>query len=263
MRKLGIYSWFGYQMTMDERLRLISQTGFQCTSLWWGDEFEATDGEKRANARMARRLGLEISYVHLPYGDANSLWTEQGDVFERQILDGLNDCAALEIPTAVLHVTRRHNLPPVCEIGLHRLQRIVEHAERLGVELALENLQSPEYMDYLLERIPSPKLGFCFDSGHWNFFTPERDYLTQYGGRLMTVHLHDNYGDADAHMLPYDGKIHWDQVGASLGATSYRGPVLLEVRCREDDPLTPPEFLEKAYRAASRLAETTQGSSDE
>ena len=98
MRKLGIYSWFGYQMTMDERLRLISQTGFQCTSLWWGDEFEATDGEKRANARMARRLGLEISYVHLPYGDANSLWTEHGDVFERQILDGLNDCAALEIP---------------------------------------------------------------------------------------------------------------------------------------------------------------------
>ena len=46
---------------------------------------------------------------------------------------------------------------------------LVKEAERYGVTLALENVfeQGPDTIKKLLDKINSPRFGFCFDTGHW------------------------------------------------------------------------------------------------
>jgi sugar phosphate isomerase/epimerase len=71
--------------------------------------------------------------------------------------------------------------------------------------IALENLRKPEYLDFLFDNIKSDKLKFCYDSGHNNCFTPEIDCLGKYGDKLIALHLHDNDGTCDQHLLPFNG----------------------------------------------------------
>ena len=66
-----------------------------------------------------------------------------------------------------------------------------------------------EHLDYIFQHIDSPRLGFCYDSGHENCKHPNADCLSRYGQRLFAVHLDDNFGDSDLHLLPYDGTINW------------------------------------------------------
>ena len=44
---------------------------------------------------------------------------------------------------------------------------------------------------------------------------------------IATTHVHDNGGDRDEHLLPYEGKIDWD---ATLAALPAETPVVLELK---------------------------------
>ena len=37
MRELGIFAWFGYELPLQESLRLIRASGFGRVMLWWGE----------------------------------------------------------------------------------------------------------------------------------------------------------------------------------------------------------------------------------
>lgn len=83
-------------------------------------------------------------------------------------------------------------LPCDFSIGIERMKRIVDIAEQLNVNVAIENMSRPEYLERIFRDIQSERLGFCFDSGHCNVFTPNVDFLALYGDKLMALHLHDN-----------------------------------------------------------------------
>ena len=72
--------------------------------------------------------------------------------------------------------------------------RALEEAQAQGVNIALENTRFLRYNQYLYQRLNSPRLKFCFDSGHANCYTPQEDPLALFGDKLCTMHLHDNYG---------------------------------------------------------------------
>lgn len=56
------------------------------------------------------------------------------------------------------------------------------------------------------------RLGFCYDSGHEQYKHPNADCLVRYGDKLFAVHLDDNFGEDDTHLLPFDGNINWASV---------------------------------------------------
>ena len=88
--------------------------------------------------------------------------------------------------------------------------------------LALENSVYAQYVHFLLRNIKSSCLGFCYDSGHENAFTPNEDYLSEYGDILVALHLHDNDGKNDLHMLPLqpNGTIDWNDKVSKLRKTA-------------------------------------------
>lgn len=259
MVQLGIFAWFSYPLPIEERLQMIKQAGFGAVSLWWGGTDEA---EKHRQPELTRRLGLEIDNVHAPYGNTNALWEDglEGEAYLQTLCSCLSDCSRHGIPTAVVHITRLSTRPAFTQTGMDRIKRLVEHAERVQVNLAIENLNSIPHLDRIYAKIPSGRLGFCYDSGHENFNHPDADCLSRYGDRLFAVHLHDNCGDADAHLLPYDGNIDWDSIKGKLKKARTIPYLTLEVDFKREHPqswryqsLSAEAFLALAYARLQRL----------
>lgn len=256
MAKLGIFSWFSFQMPIADRLRKIRQAGFDATSLWW----EGVEKDKAPD--FARKQGLEVAYAHAPFDNADSLWMDDlaGEEYLNSLLSCVGGCKTHEIPTAVIHITGFSDPPPVSETGLNRVKRLVDLAEREEVNLAFENLNYLQHLDTIFEGIDSKRLGFCYDSGHENYRHPNADCLARYGQRLFAVHLDDNNGDKDSHLLPYDGTIDWQKVMRGIEASRKVDCLTLEVDFDENHEkgvgykrLSADEFLALAYTRANRL----------
>nr|WP_092071730.1 sugar phosphate isomerase/epimerase family protein [Dendrosporobacter quercicolus]NSL49482.1 sugar phosphate isomerase/epimerase [Dendrosporobacter quercicolus DSM 1736]SDM29838.1 Sugar phosphate isomerase/epimerase [Dendrosporobacter quercicolus] len=266
MAKVSIFSWFGFPIPMDKRFKMIKAAGFDGVLLWWSDEHAAVDGDKAVQPALARENGLCVENIHAPFEGINCLWTDgrQGDEFEQVLANCINESAVHEIPTVVMHLSAGEHLQKTNQTGLDRIKRLVELAERKNVNIALENLRRLEYLHFILDNIQSDRLGFCYDSGHEYCYNREADLLTQYGARLMAVHIHDNDGVHDLHKVPGEGSVDWKAVVAKLKKSVYRGAVALEVTnkfSKYGDTETPEWFLRRAFQSAKKLYEFLYGDS--
>ncbi len=206
---LSIVDWFGYNCAPRDRMRAIKEAGFSGVMLLWADYF---DKDYKLFPEYAQNAGLIIDNAHAPYLNANHLWedTIDGQEAYKEIIMCVEDCATHNVPTLVMHPenkkgTETVSLPCDFSIGIERMKRIVDIAEQLNVNVAIENMSRPEYLERIFQDIQSERLGFCFDSGHCNVFTPNVDFLALYGDKLMALHLHDNDGSEDWHALPFTG----------------------------------------------------------
>lgn len=140
------------------------------------------------------------------------------------------------------------------------LDELMPYCVNRGVRICLENLfdvPEPEIRgqwDRLFLRYPASFLGICLDSGHgfitWRERLPE--IVRQYASRIFAVHLHDNTGTADSHLLPGEGEIPWPELMAALRETPYTLPLTLEV-VRSGEPTD--VFLQRALEACGRLSD--------
>ncbi|MCL2199704.1 MAG: sugar phosphate isomerase/epimerase [Defluviitaleaceae bacterium] len=230
--------------------QIIRQAGFGSVLLFWDDKFHQ---DYRKHPDLARKADLDIYHIHAPYSTINNLWLDnlEGRTLLENHLQYISDCAEFEITTMVMHLSSGDNPPPYNTLGLDRLKKIIEKAEKHNVRVALENLRKVDYLEYVLTNITSPQCGFCFDSGHQHHRSPDVELLQKHGSRLMALHLHDNDQTADQHLLPFDGTIDWDTTIKKIAATGYKGAVSLEVTGYKD--LSPEAFLQKAYDVAEQL----------
>lgn len=255
---LSIVDWFGYNLSPHDRMRYIKEAGFSGILLLWADYF---DEDYKLFPEYARNAGLYVENVHAPYMNANAFWedTISGQEAYQEIVTCVEDCAVHNIPTLVMHPENKNGtetVEPPCNfsIGIERMKRIIDTAERLSVNIAVENMSRPEYLGRIFNNIQSERLGFCFDSGHCNVFTPDIDLLSLYGDKLMALHLHDNNGAEDWHSLPFSGNVNWTDIAIKLKRVSYNGAITLEVgnkRFKHID--NPNEFLSLAVESAERM----------
>ena len=154
---LGQNFRFGfYDVPPRERLRAIRAAGFDAVMFWWGNEFDATDGDKHERMRAALGLGLKVNTLHFPSTHADYLWREElCEGYADLIIEALEDCARYGAGNLVLHTTRALITPPYNDAGLNALGRAVAAAERLGVNIAAENTRFPAYNGYIYKNIPS------------------------------------------------------------------------------------------------------------
>ena len=247
------FAWFGYELPKRTSFDLIKQAGFDGVTLWWHNDFG--DDDFRINPELARDIGLYVENIHTPFEQINNLWLDNldGDSLLDYFLRLVDDCAKYEIPTMVLHPSSGREPTPFNEIGLNRIKRIVEKAEKHNVNVAFENLRRLGYLEYVLSNVDSIRIGFCYDSGHHHCWTPDEKLLSQYGSRLMALHLHDNEGTGDKHLLPFDGTIDWAETMNNISQTGYTGAVAIEAQNIGYESFSPEEFLQIALERAKRL----------
>lgn len=254
---LGIFSWFGYVLPFQERIRLIKEAGFQATSLWWEDEGLPWPMKKEDMPRLVREMGLLVENIHVPFNESGLLWSaqesERAGIIERH-LGWLKACADYRIPVMVMHLTEEGNHPAPNHYGLASMSRLVKAAETLRVTIAIENTQRNDNVPFILDRIDSRYLGFCFDSSHYHL-TDKQDFhlLHNYGERMVTTHLSDNDGEKDRHWLPGEGGIDWFKVGESF-PPAYQGCLTLEAYpTLQEREGTAQNFLAKAYSRVAKV----------
>lgn len=160
------------------------------------------------------------------------------------LLNAIEICHAVGARVVVVHVPILQGLslgerPDVrtllaqdmAVLGMAR-QRAVE----LDVELALENGRSLAHWVYILsliERLGADHLGVCVDTGHANLGDlGAARAIRMAGPRLLTLHLHDNWGQVDDHLPPGCGSIDWPDVLAALREVGFARPLQLELTDR-------------------------------
>ena len=253
---ITIYDWFGYELPIKERYRIIKEAGFDGVLLWWSDGFGRDrfgQNDYRNGPKYAREAGLFIENIHTPVQNQNNLWLDNldGEALTDCYLQCVSDCAQFQIPTMVVHLPDEDH--PYNDLGLDRIKVITEKAELLGVNVALENLRNLTSLTYVLDKVDSPRIGFCYDCGHHYRYYPGVDLLSMYGSRLMALHLHDNNGIYAQHGLPFDGTIDWTTTMKKIAETDYSGATAIEAMNWDYMNLTAEVFLQKGYERAKRL----------
>jgi len=116
--------------------------------------------------------------------------------------------------------------------------RILEYAAKFGVRLAMENMKNSVWvLDRILDEIgddpEETNLGICIDIGHANQSNdagrhPVTNYLERYAGQLIHLHLNDNHGESDEHLLPGEGNVDWPRALEVLESIGFSGTGVLE-----------------------------------
>ena len=96
----------------------------------------------------------------------------------------------------------------------------------------------------------------CFDSGHFHaHFKDDLDF-SKFKNKIFAVHLHDNMGELDEHLLPFDGTLNWNMVIDNLKKCNYTGPITMELCYRNKyEEMSLEDFYKKGYEIGKRLGE--------
>ncbi|MBI1750111.1 MAG: sugar phosphate isomerase/epimerase [Acidobacteria bacterium] len=123
------------------------------------------------------------------------------------------------------------------DAAFNSLEHLAVFAKHRGVTIALENtpgeLATPANLRHFIADTRLHDLRVCFDTGHAHMEEGvERSYETV-RDLVVTTHVHDNRGDKDEHLLPYEGTIDWDATLKAFGhapAAENKLPMVLELK---------------------------------
>jgi sugar phosphate isomerase/epimerase len=139
------------------------------------------------------------------------------------------------------------------EAAVRSVEEIVALASPLGVRVALEvipnAMATADALVELLDDLDMPEVGVCLDFGHAHMQGDVVDAIESLSGVLAATHVHDNHGERDEHLAPFDGTIDWAGALTALEKIGYEGTLMLELASA--DPTAP--ALERARQAAARL----------
>ncbi|MHA2405269.1 MAG: sugar phosphate isomerase/epimerase family protein, partial [Candidatus Hermodarchaeia archaeon] len=117
------------------------------------------------------------------------------------------------------------------------LEKITKYAHKNSVDILLENMvihsnymrmgSAVQELLKLVTRFQERRVGICIDTGHslLNKQDPSEDILLA-GSYLRALHINDNDGMVDSHLVPGLGVIDWSAVYNALKEVKYSGVFL-------------------------------------
>src|SRR5216684_2632181 len=281
-RILSTYLFVSKKLT-PEFLALVHGAGFQAIELFASrGHFDYTNTQDvRGMAHILADNRLQLASLHAPTsrdfgpnreGGTPLSITEVERVRRVEAMDELKRAidVAEDLPFSrmVLHMggTRETADPRKRDAAFSSLEHLVLHARHVGVTIGVENTMSemgePAYLRSFVDETRLTGLRFNFDIGHANLadgleterieksFSPLRELV-------VSAHIHDNRGEKDEHMPPYDGTIDW-KAGIKQLKTAPEAhlPLVLELK-EKTGPEAPgaAEQLSAARKALDRFAE--------
>lgn len=223
LRRLGCsvvqaYRHEGIPITTRDMVEHIRASGMPCDSLhgvYGGrldpsspneDDREYTVQTLKGEATLVRELGGSTVVVHCSplWHEAACVSAEEYAARDRQLRKSIAELGRYGAARAVWYAFE--NLPGYHPIGSD-VGRLAE----------------------MLREVGAPHTGMCFDTGHANMTGDAARAIEAAREQILYVHLCDNDGLADQHLMPGRGTLKMDEVAAGLWAVGYSGTVMLEV----------------------------------
>src|SRR5260370_2628021 len=159
----------------------------------------------------------------------------------KRVIDVADD---LPYSRLILHLggPRETADPRKRDAAFSTLEHLILHAHHAGVAICIENTTSemgdPSYLRTFVDESRLSGLRFNFDIGYAHLsdlpecerldksFSPLRDMVS-------TLHLHDNHGEKDEHLPPYDVTINWPTAIRTLQTRPQTNlPLVLELKVK-------------------------------
>lgn len=175
---------------------------------------------------------------------------------DRHILDGMNvrtikAASMLGIKWIVFHVLDfpgdydKAHINKLKEENRREFGRLLEVAEKCKVGIALENMHPIPWkgveskpdryctrtgdLAELVDSLESEYVGICWDVGHGNLVAEDQISSMKYlGKRIKALHIHDNNGLSDQHLMPFYGNVNWEDIIKTLYEIRYEGDFTFE-----------------------------------
>ncbi|MBE6550888.1 MAG: sugar phosphate isomerase/epimerase [Ruminococcaceae bacterium] len=170
----------------------------------------------------SKKYDVEINQMHAPFPPYFKGLDEVNDY----IFMALDKCFAvaefLDCSAVVVHPIAGETSEEEWEITANFYRNLVPVIKKYkGVKICLENIfnrrpgrmiegrlsnsyDACRMLDMLNEEAGGEYFGFCLDIGHTNLTGRNvKEYIKQLGSRLTILHIHDNNGSEDLHMIPY------------------------------------------------------------
>jgi len=266
-----------------ELLGQIAEAGFSGVEIFCSRaHFDYTSKtEAREIGSALADLRLTLTSLHAPTSRDLSATRESGQplsiceverVRRIEAMDELKraiDVAEdLPFPRMIFHMggTRETADERKRDAAFSSLEHLILHAKHVGVTICVENTTSemgdPEYLRTFYDETRLTGLRFNFDIGHAYLadgaederiekaFAPLRDLV-------VGAHIHDNHGEKDEHLPPYDGTIDWENAIKVLKTAPANDlPLLLELKEKTGpEALSAHEQLAAASKAWDKFEE--------
>ena len=255
-RLLSTYLFISKKLT-PEILAQIAESGFQGIEIFCTrSHFEySIRQEVRAMASALDAHRLLLVSLHAPTSRDLSAMRESGtplsicEVERVRRIEAMDELkrvidVADDLPYArlILHMggSRETADPRKRDAAFSSLEHLVLHAHHAGVTICVENtlseMGSPDYLRAFVDETRLIGLRFNFDIGHAHLLELSEEERLEKSFAPMkelvsSVHLHDNHGEKDEHLPPYDGSIHWPSAITLLKSASQDGlPLVLELK---------------------------------
>lgn len=187
----------------------------------------------------AQKAGLAVGQCHAPWFDKGWYGILEEEMAQREeaILQCVRGAAKLGIPYTVVHpiiYAWQKDDPDrekTMQVNLRHLRRLAETAEKIDVNLALENmpgnrgfLTTPIEMQEMLQAVSGSRMFVCLDTGH-AFSVGEKagGFFAVLKDKIKVLHVHDTFFGKDAHLLPYTGVGDWADFAAAVKTYGYNG----------------------------------------
>lgn len=249
-RILSTYRYVSQPLT-PALLTEIARAGISAIEIFCGS-FHFNYGAAQSVRELAgtlNELGLELHSLHAPTerdsaqgrGSGLPVSISEPERIRRQdavdeVKRALDVAEIIPFRYLVQHLgsSRQAADPRNLDAAFGSLEHLAAFAKQRGVTIALENTPSeigaPASLLQFVKETHLRDLRFCFDIGHAHLAGGVDADFSLMRDRVVTTHVHDNHGEKDEHLLPFEGGIDWDAaLGAFAGAPEPL-PLVLELK---------------------------------
>ncbi len=249
-------------------LRFLKETGFDAADFSMKQLNLTADGWQGQIKQMlaaGEEIGVRFELCHLPFGSVQGVAKE---AFGEKMHNAIDAAVALGVKHAVMHPNtttlplREYDRKTHFESVIAHLAPFVEHANRVGLDVVVENMRvvpdmrlSHRYCqdpDELCDVADALGIGVCWDFGHANLSAVKQsEGLAYIGKRLKVLHVNDNTAIDDEHLPPFLGSVGWRDAMHGLSLAGFEGLLNFELTTGRIPPA-----MRRAFAAYVRAAAT-------
>jgi hydroxypyruvate isomerase len=225
-------SMIGHPRPLADRIRLVAEGGFRAVEFWFPHQFDMSDMR-----RLTREHGVEVALFDLepseshPYGHHADPSAEAEAEFFKRLDDAIRTAELLDCRT--LNVLQGKDVPSAgfdrqLAVSIDRLGRAAEHAERAGILLCVEAINTLDRPDSfchnteigvrIVDAVGSPWLRFQYDAYHMQLM--EGNLCNTIRANLDRIG-HVQFADPPSRNEPGTGEVNFDAIVRTLEEGGY------------------------------------------